>query len=58
MLTYFAFQKGVANIIHAILYGFRQEYDDENYIRYLENTKEAFKILGMAGAIMIFPFLK
>ena len=57
-LHIFTFQKGVANIIHSVLYGFRREYDDEKFVRFLELNEEGFKIVGVVGAVMIFPFLK
>ncbi len=51
-------QMAVSNIIYAMVFGARYDYESPKFKRYMEMMNENFEILGNSGALTVFPFLK
>ncbi len=53
-----AIMAAVSNIICAIVYGSRFEYNDPKFLNFIDINNKAFAILGNSGPLTAFPFLR
>ena len=54
----YSIQASIANIIYSVVFGARRDYHDPEFVNYIRITAESFEVVGSAGAITVFPFLR